>query len=480
MDLDQKVKTRLHVRPRGMTLTARWRRWGIVALAGVLLATSGTGSAAGEEAGDGEVRAYAVDPPGSWYKDRCLYHGYDEFQPAHLPKVVQNVVMTCGSGDTWRGIGKIWTTTKYGQLVSGYDQAAKKYLCLDAAAPILPGGWAGADDIPVVNTACENSDAQKWSFADNTIRNGGRCLAADDKNSWPYYGFSTIPVVERACTGNQSRLTWKTQTPAGPDEQPETCWYIPDDNEDVSPRACFMWASEHHRDRTAKDYIFEGPDKWLEQSHDHTENRKRDVQEADVTLIISVQEFGSAAEHIRHATTAHPETAILTIDRSTAEARQRRQQTTRLIRPFRRDHNVPADQDVDEWPMAMFAEGGDSSVLSLMAIDRESNRSLGAAIANSLDGSNPANTAWPNGARVRFVVVDTNEQADNLGQALQAQDDQRNRADAVRVLGRVVSQQAEADNRTYLQQVTAGLQQQINAGVGLAALGAFAVHSFPK
>ncbi|WP_229922547.1 hypothetical protein [Streptomyces morookaense] len=78
---------------------------------------------------------------------------------------------------------------------------------------------------------------------------------------------------------------------------------------------------------------------------------------------------------------------------------------------------------------------------------------------------------------MRFVV-DTNEQADELGEALQAQDNTRNRADAVRVLNRITGQQAEPENRTYLQQVTADLQQQINsAGVGLAALGAFAVHS---
>lgn len=103
--------------------------------------------------------------------------------------------------------------------------------------------------------------------------------------------------------------------------------------------------------------------------------------------------------------------------------------------------------------------------------------SLGSAIANAPDGSNPANVRWPNNARVRFVV-DTNEQADELGEALQAQDNTRNRADAVRVLNRITGQQAEPENRTYLQQVTADLQQQINsAGVGLAALGAFAVHS---
>jgi hypothetical protein len=239
-----------------------------------------------------------------------------------------------------------------------------------------------------------------------------------------------------------------------------------------------MWASQTYRDRTSKDYIFESTGKWTEQSHDHSEHRKRDVQEADVTLIISVQEFGGAAAHIRHATTTHPDTAILTIDHSTADATQRRRQTTRLIQQYLRTHNVPRDQDVDEWPMAMFAEGGQSDVLSLMAIDRESNRSLGAAISNALNGTNPANTGWPNNARVRFVVVDTNEQADNLAQVLEAPDDQRNRAAAATVLSRVVSQQTEPDNRTYLQEVTDGLRQQItNSGVSLAALGAFAVHT---
>ncbi|MER5545856.1 hypothetical protein AB5L52_19090 [Streptomyces sp. CG4] len=470
-----------------MTLTARrrrwgrWGRWGIVALAGALLAASGTGSAAArrDAAGEGEVRAYAVDPPSSWYENRCLYHGYDE--SPHLPKLVENVVMTCGTGDTWHGIGKTWTTTKYGQLVSGYDQGAGNYLCLDAAGPHL-AGWAGEGDTAVVDTACANSEAQKWSFADHRIRNSDRCLAAGDDADggwWKYWGFSTISVVGRDCSADQSRLTWRTPAPTGPGEQPEICWYIPDDNEDISPRACFMWASQSYRDRTSKDYIFEGPGKWAEQSHDHTEHRKRDVHEADITLIISAQEFGSAAEHIRHATTANPETAILTIDRSTDEARQRRRQTMRLIQQYRRTHNVPSDQDVDEWPMAMFAEGGQSPVLSLMPIDRQSNRSLGAAISNALNGTNPAGTAWPNNARVRFVVVDTNEQADELAQALQAPDDQRNRADAVRVLSRVVSQQAEQDHRAYLGDVTAGLRQQIdNGGVSLSLLGAFAVHSF--
>lgn len=463
-----------------MTLTARWRRWGIVALAGALLAASGAGHAAArrEAAGEGEVHAYALDPPSSWYENRCLYHGYDESR--HLPKVVQNVVMTCGTGDTWHGIGKTWTTTKYGQLVSGYDQAARKYLCLDATSP-AEQDWAGEGDTAVVDSSCDNDDAQKWTFADHKIRNNGKCLAAgDDADNgwWKYFGYSTISVVSRDCSASQSRLTWTTPTPAGPDTQPEICWYIPDDNKDISPLACFMWASQKHRDVTSKDYVFEGPGKWTEQSHEHTEHRKRDVQEADVTLIISAQEFGSAAEHIRHATTVHPETAILTIDRSTADATRRRRETTRLIRQYRADHNVPRNQDVDEWPMAMFAEGGDSNVLSLMAIDRESNRSLGAAISNALNGTNPANTGWPNNARIRFVVVDTNAQADDLAQALQAPDDQANRADAVRVLNRVATQQAEADHQTYLQEATAGLQEQINnAGVSLAALGAFAVHT---
>ncbi|KOV66961.1 hypothetical protein [Streptomyces sp. MMG1121] len=128
-----------------MPLTGRWRRWGITALAGVLLAASGTGHAAvrREAAGEGEVHAYAVDPPSSWYENRCLYHGYDE--PKRLPKLVENVVWTCGTGDTWHGVGKTWTATKYGQLVSGYDQGSGNYLCLDANSPHQEG-WAGEGD----------------------------------------------------------------------------------------------------------------------------------------------------------------------------------------------------------------------------------------------------------------------------------------------------------------------------------------------
>jgi hypothetical protein len=61
----------------------------------------------------------------------------------------------------------------------------------------------------------------QWSFADHRIRNNDKCLAAGDDADggwWKYWTYSTISVVSRDCSANQSRLTWQTPPPVGPDQ----------------------------------------------------------------------------------------------------------------------------------------------------------------------------------------------------------------------------------------------------------------------
>ncbi|MBD0746754.1 hypothetical protein BG418_34575 [Streptomyces sp. CBMA152] len=399
--------------------------------------------------------------------------------------------MTCGSNDTYRGNNKKWLVSKYGQITADPDgQSNGKSLCLDATN--AGAAWGGGD--AVGNFPCSNDVHQTWNLNGKQIQSlselrPGECLRASDDNTsgglfpsttgwWYYWGFSTIGVDTRKCSGTDKRQTWTWPKAVGADEQPRICWSVQDDNPDTSPRSCFLWAAEQYRARTGQDYLFKSSTSGEVKKEPRVELRKRQVHEADVTLIISVQEFGSAAAHIRHATTVHPDMAILTLDRNIADAIERRRQTRAQIRAYRQANSVPVLHDVDEWPMAMFAEGGTSNMLSLMHIDRESNRSLGSAIANALAGSNPAGTGWPNGARVRFVVVDTNAQADELSQTLQAQNTQANRTTAVTTLTNVTNQQQQTDDRTYLSALFDGVRQQITTeGVGLVALAAFAVHS---
>lgn len=102
---------------------------------------------------------------------------------------------------------------------------------------------------------------------------------------------------------------------------------------------------------------------------------------------VSRSRFGEAAEHIFDAQRAgHP--SMLTTARASANANRA---------AARRGYARVAGKDLDEYPPAMFKEGGRGA--SIRAISRSSNRSARAFI-----GQRARN--FPNGSRVRIDVVD--------------------------------------------------------------------------
>lgn len=111
-----------------------------------------------------------------------------------------------------------------------------------------------------------------------------------------------------------------------------------------------------------------------------------------VDVVISRSRHPAAAEHILHAQrTGQP--SILTLDR--ANAAQRRSESLRYINNRSRR---PAGQfDRDEYPPAMFREGGNPS--SVRYINSHDNRGAGTSMRWQLEGH-------ADGTRVRMVVGD--------------------------------------------------------------------------
>uniref|UniRef100_UPI003F580977 NucA/NucB deoxyribonuclease domain-containing protein n=1 Tax=Pseudomonas purpurea TaxID=3136737 RepID=UPI003F580977 len=103
--------------------------------------------------------------------------------------------------------------------------------------------------------------------------------------------------------------------------------------------------------------------------------------------MVSKSRFPESAKHIEDAVDAgKPNT--LTIDRANAASRRR---------DSLRGVETKLDHDRDEYPPAMFKEGGQGS--SVRHINSSDNRGAGACIGAQCRG-------LPNGAKVRIDVVD--------------------------------------------------------------------------
>jgi YD repeat-containing protein len=116
-----------------------------------------------------------------------------------------------------------------------------------------------------------------------------------------------------------------------------------------------------------------------------TSNASKNV--ADTTVEVSLKKYTDAAQHISDAQAAG-QPSILTIERTGAIAR--RNESLKGIAKV-------ANKDLDEYPAAMFAEGGSGS--SVRAISPSSNRSAGSYIGGQL-------RKYPNGTTVLIKVVE--------------------------------------------------------------------------
>ena len=111
-----------------------------------------------------------------------------------------------------------------------------------------------------------------------------------------------------------------------------------------------------------------------------------------VDVVISRSRHPAAAEHVIHAQrTGQP--SILTLDRTNAA--KRRTESLRYIN--KRQRRPDGLFDRDEYPPAMFREGGNPS--SVRYINRHDNRGAGTSMRWQLEGHD-------DGTRVRMVVGD--------------------------------------------------------------------------
>lgn len=129
---------------------------------------------------------------------------------------------------------------------------------------------------------------------------------------------------------------------------------------------------------------FENTRNILKQQRKANENRE-DVEVASVT--VSKSRYPESAQHIENATAAG-QPATLTIDRANAATRRR---------DSLRNVETKTGQDRDEYPPAMFQEGGQGA--SVKHINPSDNRGAGACIGAQCRGLS-------DGTKVRIEVVD--------------------------------------------------------------------------
>ena len=109
-------------------------------------------------------------------------------------------------------------------------------------------------------------------------------------------------------------------------------------------------------------------------------------------VVVSRQRHPAAAEHITHAQ-RHGQPSILTLDRTGASAR--RAESLRYINNRARRPGTGFDRD--EYPPAMFKEGGNTA--NVRYINRHDNRGSGKSIERQLRNV-------PDGARARLLVTE--------------------------------------------------------------------------
>jgi hypothetical protein len=107
-------------------------------------------------------------------------------------------------------------------------------------------------------------------------------------------------------------------------------------------------------------------------------------------VVVSKSRYPASAEHVRHAQRLG-QPSVLTLERSGAA--QRRAEALRYIKD--RSRRPGAHFDRDEYPMAIFREGGNPA--SVRYIHRSDNRGAGRSVGHQLRDV-------PDGARVRFMV----------------------------------------------------------------------------
>ncbi|PTM53240.1 RHS repeat-associated core domain-containing protein [Desmospora activa] len=136
--------------------------------------------------------------------------------------------------------------------------------------------------------------------------------------------------------------------------------------------------------------------KWKEEQKIASElNRIREIlerqgtrdEDVDVEIFLSKDNFPETAQHIQDAIAAgYP--SIVTIERTGAD--QRRSEAVSQLPPR-------SDKDRDEWPMAMFAEGGKNA--DVRYIDPNDNQQAGNFVGQALRPN-------ANGTRVRFTILE--------------------------------------------------------------------------
>jgi GNAT superfamily N-acetyltransferase len=115
--------------------------------------------------------------------------------------------------------------------------------------------------------------------------------------------------------------------------------------------------------------------------------KKVAIEEVEREIVVSRKVFGEAAQHMAEAIRAdYPE--VLTINRPGAKAN--RKAALRGVKKVR-------GKDLDEYPPAMFSEGGAGA--SVKAMNHSDNRALGAYIQRACRG-------LPNGAKITLVIKD--------------------------------------------------------------------------
>jgi hypothetical protein len=106
---------------------------------------------------------------------------------------------------------------------------------------------------------------------------------------------------------------------------------------------------------------------------------------AELVITISKKDFGAAAEHIEEAINdGKPKTLT-----PGGDSKANRRESLKDVDPVK-------GKDRDEYPMAMFKEGGAGA--SVKPIDPSSNRSLGSSIGNAVRNN-------PSATQVTFNVV---------------------------------------------------------------------------
>lgn len=106
--------------------------------------------------------------------------------------------------------------------------------------------------------------------------------------------------------------------------------------------------------------------------------------------------YPESYDHIKEVIDANPRKAILTLDKNEKRADERRRQALKAFRDRNPNFMAREKYDLDEYPLAMFAEGG--STADVKEIMRSDNRGSGSCIGKQTQGI-------PNVAPVKIVLV---------------------------------------------------------------------------